>query len=271
MRTLLSEYSGGRRFLTGPVDHAVTMLLRNKMVTVGLLMVGLVVALGVAIAVHHNPLGHVDTVTLDWIVGHRSAGGVKAVAGVTDLFGPAWVVVWTVLAAAVFFLLDRNVVRGLTIMATVAVAGALGGLIKLVIGRARPPFVDQVATYEATQSFPSGHVTGTTALVMAVALAATVTAARRRRIAAVTVALLVSVVAATTRLYLGLHWVSDVLAAIAIGTAAAIAVPGLVLAVLGALRGHTPQRIRGYLGPSPSPDHEVVDSQEGRHRAPVAS
>ncbi|PXW28790.1 UNVERIFIED_CONTAM: undecaprenyl-diphosphatase [Williamsia faeni] len=254
----------------------------NKSPAVGLVIVGLVVAVGVATVLHHNPFGAVDASVLEWMVSHRSSGGITVIAGVTGLFGPVWVVAWTAIAAVAFILFDRNAVRAITVVASVAVAGALGAILKLVFDRTRPPFVDQAATFEASQSFPSGHVTGTTALVLGLALAVTVGMTRRSRIAAIVIAMVVAAFAALTRLYLGLHWFSDILAGIAVGAAAAIAVPSVVVAVLVALGPHLPQRTRPYLYPptslypptNPSPPTSFghpEQPQEGRHSAPVAS
>jgi undecaprenyl-diphosphatase len=64
---------------------------------------------------------------------------------------------------------------------------------------------------ETDFSFPSGHVTGTVALVGATLVVVTFTRTRAR-VAALALAVFVVTLVAGTRLYLGVHWLTDVVA-----------------------------------------------------------
>ena len=89
---------------------------------------------------------------------------------------------------------------------------ATNALMKLAFHRARPSFDDPFVTL-ATYSFPSGHVAGSTifyGLVVAAVFART-TNARWRALAVALVAF--------SRMLLGAHFLSDVLAAFAEGIA----------------------------------------------------
>jgi undecaprenyl-diphosphatase len=98
------------------------------------------------------------------------------------------------------------------LVATVAVGSAvLVNVIKPLIGRARPPQVDQLVL-QTNQSFPSGHAVGAAAVLGVL----TVLANRRLRHtlhkALIAVAAAVAVTAVgLSRLYLGVHWASDVI------------------------------------------------------------
>ena len=220
-----------------------------------MLVIALVVGLGVAIAVGHNPTGAVDNSVLRWTVGHRSPAATTVMSGVTDLFGPAWVFTWTLFAAIALIVHDDTVIRGVTVMATVAVAGALGTVLKAVVNRTRPPLIDQASGYEVGKSFPSGHVTGTAALVMALTLALTMTLPKVWRIVAAALALTISIIAAATRLYLGVHWLSDVVAAVLLAGAVAVVIPTVVRALCAALTPHAPPRFKPYIAPSVGANH----------------
>ncbi|MCX6468280.1 MAG: phosphatase PAP2 family protein [Corynebacteriales bacterium] len=215
------------------------------------LLVTVVCVAGLGIAAHHNPFGFADTGVLNWMLAHRTGGVTAAATVMTDMFSPIWVGIWTVIAAAVFLLRDRAAARAIALLATVAVAGLVCEMVKLLVNRLRPPPIDQVATPEVAMSFPSGHVTGTAALVFGVAVLATVGSPRVRRIAAITAALVVAVLAAGTRLYLGAHWLTDVTAAIALAGAAALIVPDLTARTLEVIEPRTPPRWHEVLAPRP--------------------
>jgi membrane-associated phospholipid phosphatase len=120
--------------------------------------------------------------------------------------------------------------------AWVLVAGALVGpltaLAKEAIGRQRPQFADGGARY-GTLSFPSGHASGIAALVTVVLVLAWPlqgASARRRGLAAgAGLVLLVGL----TRIWLGVHYLSDVLGGWALGAGWVL----LVALAFGALPG----------------------------------
>ena len=106
-----------------------------------------------------------------------------------------------------------------TVICTVPGGMLLNTLLKLVFHRARPTLSDLTATLH-TYSFPSGHVMAATLIygVTAAYLAARF-GSWRWRVLAVLVAFFLVAMVAFSRVYLGVHYVSDVLAAAAAGGA----------------------------------------------------
>jgi membrane-associated phospholipid phosphatase len=94
---------------------------------------------------------------------------------------------------------------------------ALDNLVKPLVGRPRP-ILDQLVGARGA-SFPSGHATATTALLLALGyyLASGRAPGVRKWIWAT--ALLGSVLMAVTRVYLGVHWPTDAIAGIVFGAA----------------------------------------------------
>ena len=122
-------------------------------------------------------------------------------------------------AGAALLLLARGL--WLTALATVA-AGISGGamvtLVKHVVARARPDLVPHWVDV-SNASFPSGHAAGSAMVYLTLAALATqVTRTRRLRHAIVALAVLLVGTIGLSRVYLGVHWPSDVAAGWCFGT-----------------------------------------------------
>jgi undecaprenyl-diphosphatase len=96
---------------------------------------------------------------------------------------------------------------------------------KSVFGRERPP-VSVHATSVTLAAFPSGHATDAAGFFLAASLTLTLTVARRRSVQAlfIGIGLLLAALVGVSRLVLGVHWLSDVVAGWALGSAIAITV-----------------------------------------------
>lgn len=106
------------------------------------------------------------------------------------------------------------------ILISAAAAGSLLMTIagKDLIGRARPPLTSAVPPYEHSASFPSGHTLN--ALVVAGVVAYLLVLrqrSRRVRVLTITVAALFVLAMGASRVFLGHHWFTDVLAAWMLG------------------------------------------------------
>ena len=213
------------------------------MLVIVVAMVGLIVASGPTRA---------DTAVLHAVEPMRSPGLTTAVSAISEVFSPMLVPVWALCTAGFLLHRDRRVQRAATVLVAVAGAAAVAEVIKLVVGRPRPPAADQLGAYEATLSYPSGHVTGTAALLLVVALVGTAGRRAARR-AAIAVAAAVTVFVAWTRLYLGVHWLTDVTAGLVVGAATAALVvalaPALVALVAERIAGRVPESTAAWLEP----------------------
>lgn len=114
--------------------------------------------------------------------------------------------------------------RSWTPVILIAAAG-LGSLLmtiagKRLVGRARPDLSDAVPPYEHSPSFPSGHslnavvIAGIVAYLIILRLDS-----NRARILTASVAALFAIAIGLSRVFLGHHWLTDVLAAWALGAA----------------------------------------------------
>ena len=120
-----------------------------------------------------------------------------------------------------------------TLTACLSVSLAIDA-VKWDVARPRPTVVPHLVQV-AHSSFPSGHAAGSAAIYLTLAaLASQVVPDRRGRHALIVMAVLLTGMIGASRVYLGVHWPSDVLAGWAFGTVWALA---WWLATAGARRG----------------------------------
>lgn len=122
----------------------------------------------------------------------------------------------------VFLLMQKKIRMAILAFSAVASGAVLSSVLKFGFGRPRPELVSHQARV-LSESFPSGHamVSAVTYLTLG-ALIAQAEQPRLIKIYFMSLAVLLSFVIGITRIYLGVHWPSDVLAGWAMGSAWAL-------------------------------------------------
>lgn len=142
-------------------------------------------------------------------------------AAFRDITSLGSMTVLAIITAAVIGFLLLSGRRGTPLLVLVSVAGgtALSSLLKLGIERPRPDLVARLVDVH-TLSFPSGHamLSAVTFLTLGALLARTLSG-RWAKIYVLGVAALLTVLVGFSRIYLGVHWPSDVLAGWCAGSA----------------------------------------------------
>jgi membrane protein DedA with SNARE-associated domain/membrane-associated phospholipid phosphatase len=166
--------------------------------------------------VANDEVARVDPTVTAFIVAHR-AEWVTTVLRTFTWLGSSVVLVPLVLVTGGYFYWRDHHWRPLLVL-TFGYLGAVAfyELVKSVVAQARPPLADRIGPVVSGHSFPSGHATQAMAVWGMLAI---VTAVRspRARIPATTAAVLIILLVGLSRLYLGVHWLSDVLAGYALG------------------------------------------------------
>jgi undecaprenyl-diphosphatase len=150
-----------------------------------------------------NGLTVVDQPVLDQAVAWRSPGVDDAVTAYTDLGGPIGMPVMVV------FWRSRTPVVLMVIAALGSLAMTVVG--KDFVGRARPPRSLAVPPFESSPSFPSGHTLNAT-VVIGVVVYLLLTKLHRAwaRVAVLVAGVVVVLTMGLSRVFLGHHWLSDV-------------------------------------------------------------
>jgi membrane-associated phospholipid phosphatase len=175
-----------------------------------------VVGLLAAQVLSHGPMLELDRQASLYFAQHREPALTQAMRLVTDLHQTAMLLAATALIALWRGLRrDWTSVRALLVVPT----GMLLNVgLKNSFQRPRPAWEDpliQLSTY----SFPSGHAVGSTVFYgMLCALVFAHTRSRLWRTVAATVAVAMVLLVCFSRIYLGAHYPTDVIAGIAVGT-----------------------------------------------------
>ena len=143
----------------------------------------------------------------------------------TDLtaFGSPTGLLLVCAAVILYLLLARRVRTALFVLGATAGGMALGSLLKHVYARPRPALVPHLVDVTSS-SFPSGHATDSAIvyLTLAALLARTVPE-RGLRIYIIGLAILLTLLIGCSRVFLGVHYPSDVVAGWTLGAAWALA------------------------------------------------
>ncbi len=175
--------------------------------------------------IRHDGLTRGDASHLHFFLQHRSVQLVQDARWMTDLGGIGLLVVLAVLVAGVLWLRGARLVMAFAPGLALGAAGACAAIGKQLVGRARPPVALRLVN-ETETSFPSGHATDSTAFYVTLALIVAVVVLRRplARVATIAAAALLSTAIGASRLILGVHWPTDVLAGWALGSTVALTV-----------------------------------------------
>lgn len=194
-----------------------------------------------------------DDAVLRWIGDHRSPTLEPIMLEITFL-GTASVVMAIVVVSALFLWLTRH--RYSAVLLLIATSGGivLNGLLKMGFSRPRPQLFDW-GMHVVSSSFPSGHAMSAAVVYGTVAyLAARLQKRHLHRVLTMVVAAILIVIIAITRLYLGVHYPSDVFAGIIIGLSWA----AFCMATLEAFQAYARRRAPRVLANEAPPPQENV-------------
>lgn len=207
------------RLATNVSAHAVLYLTA----TAGLLLVGglTVASAGLYDAVvEQDGVAQLDQPALDQAIAVRSPTNTTLLTWFTHLGGPLGMTIIASLVTAVMVWRWRS--RTPLVLMLIAVAGSLTltTVGKAAVGRSRPPLSEAVPPYEYAFSFPSGHALNSTVIAGLVAyLLVRRLRTRWARTLTVVVAVVWAVAMGLSRVFLGHHWLTDVIVGWLLGAA----------------------------------------------------
>jgi undecaprenyl-diphosphatase len=162
-----------------------------------------------------------DKAVLNWFLDHRTETMIRAAKFIGTFAG--FVSLMCVGIALGLWLWRRDLLLAIAPLASLLVAGIASAVSKVVFGRERPP-IEVRSIHISSPAFPSGHATDAAAFFLAAAFVLAIVVAKRRwaRVVLIGTAIALAGMVGISRLVLAVHWLSDVVAGWALGTAIAI-------------------------------------------------
>ena len=146
----------------------------------------------------------------------------KAMTDLTSL-GSATVLTLMTIAVAAYLLAAKRPATALFVIAAVSGGAIFSAILKQVFERARPELVPHLVNVDSA-SFPSGHAMNSAVTYLTLGtLLANAERSRAVRTYLVCTAVLLTFLIGVSRLYLGVHWPSDVVAGWCVGACWALA------------------------------------------------
>jgi membrane-associated phospholipid phosphatase len=180
-----------------------------------------------------------------------------AIADVLNVaFGPLSGILIIVLLAVTLALM-RRARTALLVTLMIAADWTVSTVFKMIIARPRPPVTDQLIFKIGHDSFPSGHVTLTLSLAVAAGFLA---AGTRRFVLVVCIGGVFVAAQAVARMYLGVHYPTDVIGSVLAGTAGTstvIILRGSISRLWGEPLAATDMRIRRSGGGRTQPSDDA--------------
>jgi undecaprenyl-diphosphatase len=167
--------------------------------------------------IHHDPLTQLDVTVANLLHQHASGTLTEIAKDITLLGSPVFVMGWALIVAVLLLTRKQYLAAGGWAAALIG-GGLLDGVLKRIFHRPRPTWDLPILTARGW-SFPSGHAMGSlVAYGMLVYLIGRTMEPARRRVALGGCAAVLVLLIGLSRMYLGVHYFSDVIAGYAAGT-----------------------------------------------------
>lgn len=161
----------------------------------------------------------IDTPLITWFSENRTEGVSVAMEWITHAFGPIVLPILIAVGCGVWGWRTKSWRDPVLVVSAMIFATLTSTVVKMIVERPRPDEALQlVPGFETSFSFPSGHTTGAATLVLVSGYLLWRHERRKRMLIAwgLLSVLLIGLVA-TTRMYLGYHFLSDVIAGACLG------------------------------------------------------
>jgi undecaprenyl-diphosphatase len=190
----------------------------------GLLLTLAVFAIGVAIVLigvvldmvsEREGFARLDDAAARFGARHATTGTTRLLRAVTTLGSTPFVAAVVIVVGVQQYRQHRRWATPLFLATSVVSTVAIGNLVKLIVGRDRPDIARLIGA--AGSSFPSGHSAAAAATYASLALIYGRGRSRKVRATLAGVAAAIAVAVAATRVLLGVHWLTDVIAGVLLG------------------------------------------------------
>ena len=160
-------------------------------------------------------LGALNQPILSWMISHRNADITEITKIVTTVASPMIFTSIIGVVVIIWAIAKREIWRPILLAGAMAIAALVSIILKSVIKDPRPPQIDMIPMFETDFSFPSGHTIGMAVFLFVLGyLLYSWHYSVVRFWVWIIIALIGTGIIALSRLYLGYHWLTDVVASL---------------------------------------------------------
>ena len=183
--------------------------MKKKDITICLILIALLTAL--IVLINTNKISNIDMFIYNTIHSLFNASFIDIFKIITFIASTKFMIVFGVVLA----ILWRRKGRGLMISLTLLSATLLAHLIKIIVARPRPLYMDAKIAFESTFSFPSGHTCAITTVVgMFMYFLIKSNLSKRIKILLSILGIFIALSVMISRIYLQVHYFTDILGGI---------------------------------------------------------
>jgi membrane-associated phospholipid phosphatase len=217
--------------------------------------------------VGHDGMAVHDPHVTAWMVAHRTEW-LTSILRVVTWLGSTAVIIPLGVIVGVFFVLRRRRWQPLALLAA-AVVGvvSLYDIVKPLIGRPRPPPAIWIGHFPGA-AFPSGHAAQSVAFYAMLAIVLGAGRSPRAKTVLWSVAALVALAVGGSRIYLGAHWLTDVLGGYALGACWVATVVIVILAISSRRTGVAELAVPGNESRRPADQTPIDEPGTGASTVP---
>ncbi len=166
----------------------------------------------------HTGIGTINQPLLEWIVKHRDSQITNIFKIITSTMSPLIFIGLVVFIALIWAIIKREIWRPFLLVIATGLGVASSSLLKIITTNGRPPESSMIAPFETDYSFPSSHTIG---IVVFLLVFSYLICSRKPEGIRIFLLCLISAIGigivAASRLYLGYHWATDVIASVGLG------------------------------------------------------
>ena len=183
------------------------------------LILGVVIFALAYIGMQQNTgIGALNQPILSFIIKHRDSNVTNVMKIITSVVNPLSFAIVIFVVASIWAFFKRGIWRPILLAIAISIATILSTILKAYIMNVRPPQTDMILPFELDYSFPSGHTIVIAVFLLVLGYLVCSRHSSNGRVSSWIIVTIIGVGAvATSRLYLGYHWLTDVIASVGLG------------------------------------------------------
>lgn len=162
--------------------------------------------------------GAVNQSILAWATSHRNSELTNVLEIITNALDPMNMIIGALIIATLWVIIKKEIWRPTLLIGSIGLVTITSTVLKSLIHNTRPDQINMVKPFETGFSFPSGHTIEITVFMLIISyLICSRNLSIIKNISWLFATLAGVSVIAISRLYLGYHWLTDVIASIGLG------------------------------------------------------